>query len=112
MHCKSKARTPYEFSVKVLVLTTLKEKLVVGALSMPGNPYDRYALHEALEQAAILSEPKPLTTFVDRGFLGMEVRGAQIWELCQRRGVTRGIKAIIKRRSAIESTIDQGKNDG
>ncbi len=78
MHYKSKARTPYEFSVKVLVVTTLKEKLVVGTLSMPGNPYDRYAFHEALEQAAILSEPKPLMTFVDRGYRGMEVRGGQI----------------------------------
>jgi IS5 family transposase len=48
---KSKARTPYEFGVKVSIVTTLKEGLVVGARSMPGNPYDGHALHEALEQA-------------------------------------------------------------
>jgi IS5 family transposase len=37
---KGKARTPYEFGVKVSIVTTLKEGLVVGARSMPGNPYD------------------------------------------------------------------------
>jgi len=35
-----KAKTPYEFGVKVTVATTLKEGLVVGMRSMPGNPYE------------------------------------------------------------------------
>ena len=52
-------------------MTTLKEGLVVGARSMPGNPYDGHTLHEALEQTAILSEVKPLMAFVDRGYRGM-----------------------------------------
>lgn len=37
---KGKARTPYEFGVKVSSATTLKEGLVVGMRSMLGNPYD------------------------------------------------------------------------
>jgi IS5 family transposase len=49
---KGKARTPYEFGVKVSITTTHKEGLVVGARSMPGNPYDGHTLAEALEQAA------------------------------------------------------------
>jgi hypothetical protein len=53
---KGKARTPYEFGVKVSITTTHKEGLVVGARSMPGNPYDGHTLAEALEQAAILSD--------------------------------------------------------
>ena len=36
---KGKARTPYEFGVKVSVAVTAKEGLVVGMRSMPGNPY-------------------------------------------------------------------------
>lgn len=40
----------YEFGVKGLIVATLKEGLVVGARSMPGNPYDGYTPHEALEQ--------------------------------------------------------------
>ncbi len=51
---KGKARTPYEFGVKVSITTTLKEGFVLGARSMPGNPYDGHTLPEALEQAAIL----------------------------------------------------------
>jgi IS5 family transposase len=72
---KGKARTPYEFGVMVSIVTTLKEGLVVGAWSMPGNPYDGHTLHEALEQAEIFSEVKPLMVFVDRGYRGVEVAG-------------------------------------
>jgi hypothetical protein len=39
-----KARKPYEFGVKVSITTTYKEGLVVGARSMPGNPYDGHTL--------------------------------------------------------------------
>lgn len=34
---KGNARTPYEFGVKVSIVTTHKEGLVVGARSMPGK---------------------------------------------------------------------------
>lgn len=44
---KGKARTPYEFGVKVSVTTTLKEGLVLGCRSMPGNPL-KGALGDAL----------------------------------------------------------------
>ena len=114
MECiaKGKARTPFEFGVKVSIVTTLKEGLVVGARSMPGDPYDGHTLHDALEQAEILSEDKRLMAFVDRSYRGVEVAGVQIWKSGQRRGVTRGLKAMIKRRSAIEPTIGHMKNDG
>ena len=36
---KGKTRTPYEFGVKVSIATTLKQGLLVGMRSMPGNPY-------------------------------------------------------------------------
>ena len=62
------ARTPYEFGVKVSITTTHKEGLVIGARSMPGNPYDGHTLAEALEQAAILSDVKPEVAVVDRGY--------------------------------------------
>lgn len=56
---KGKARKPYEFGVKVSITTTHKEGLVIGARSMPGNPYHGHTLAEALEQAAILSDVQP-----------------------------------------------------
>jgi len=65
---KGKARTPYEFGVKVSIKTTHKEGRVIGARSMPGNPYHGHTLAEALEQAAILSNVKPEVAVVDRGY--------------------------------------------
>ncbi len=92
---KGKARTPYEFGVKVSITTTHKEGLVLGARSMPGNPYDGHTLAEALEQAEILSEVRPQIAIVDRGYRGVAVQGVQIYHPGLRRGITRGLRAMI-----------------
>ena len=109
---KGKARTRYEFGVKVSIATTLKEGVVVGARAMPGNPYDGHTLGEAVEQASIVSEVKPAMVFVDRGYRGVEIDQVQIWRSGQKRGVTRSLRAMIRRRSAIEPTIGHMKADG
>lgn len=109
---KGKARTPYEFGVKVTVATTLKEGFIVGMRSMPGNPWDGHTLEETIEQASILMDRMPKTVIVDRGYQGVRVEGVQILRSGQRRSVTRGLKAMIKRRSAIEPTIGHMKTDG
>jgi IS5 family transposase len=109
---KGKARVRYEFGVKVSIVATLRKGIVLGARSMPGNPYDGHTLHEALEQAAILSDVEPEMVFVDCGYRGVEVEQVQIWRSGQKRGVTRGLKAMIRRRSAIEPTIGHMKSDG
>lgn len=51
--------------VKVSITTRYKEGLVMGARSMPSNPYDGHTLAEALEQAAILSDVQPEVAVVD-----------------------------------------------
>ena len=94
------------------VATTLKEGFVVGMRSMPGNPWDGHTLAETVEQASILTDRMPKTVIVDRGYQGVVVDGVQILRSGQRRGVTRGLKAMIKRRSAIEPTIGHMKTDG
>ena len=109
---KGKARTPYEFGVKVSTATTLKEGVVVGMRSMPGNPWDGHTLAETLEQVGILAEHKPKTVIVDKGYQGVQVEGVQILRSGQRRGVTRAMKAMIKRRSAIEPAFGHMKMDG
>ena len=109
---KGKARNPYEFGVKVSITTTHKEGLVVGARSMPGNPDDGHTLAEALEQAAILSEVTPEVAIVDRGYRGVKIEGVNIYHAGLRRGITRTLRATIKRRSAIEPTIGHMKADG
>ena len=109
---KGKARTPYEFGVKVSIATTLKEGLVVGMRSMPGNPYDGHTLGETLEQVGILAHTRPTTAIVDKGYRGVEVDGVRILRSGQKRGITRTLKAMIKRRSAIEPAIGHMKMDG
>ncbi|MGF6293229.1 IS5 family transposase [Paraburkholderia youngii] len=108
---KGKARTPYEFGVKVSITTTHREGLVVGMRSMPGNPYDDHTLAEAIEQAAILSDVTP-ETVVDRGYKGVDIEGFKIYHPGMRRGITRGLRAMIRRRSAIEPAIGHMKTDG
>ena len=107
-----KARTPYEFGVKVSVATTLKEGFVVGMRSMPGNPYDGHTLAEAIEQVEILAQRTPHTVIVDRGYKGAELQGIRILRSGQKRGISRTLHAMIKRRSAIEPTIGHMKTDG
>ncbi len=111
---KGKARTPYEFGVKVSIATTLKEGLVVGMRSMPGNPYDGHTLAETLEQVGILTgtDRLPTMAIVDKGYRGVEIEGVRILMSGQKRGITRTLKAMIKRRSAIEPAIGHMKMDG
>src|SRR5690606_35182480 len=59
-----------------------------------------------------LSDSTIHTTVVDRGYKGVEVSGVHILRSGQKRGVTRTLKAMIKRRSAIEPVIGHMKSDG
>jgi transposase, IS5 family len=96
----------------VSITTTYKEGLVIGARSMPGNPYDGHTLAEALEQAAILSDVQPEIAVVDRGYKGVAIDGVKVYHPGLRRGITRGLRAMIRRRSAIEPAIGHMKADG
>jgi len=96
------------------VATTLREGLVVGMRSMPGNPYDGHTLAETLEQVGILtgSDTMPGTVIVDKGYRGVKIDGVRILRSGQRKGITRTLRAMIKRRSAIEPMIGHMKMDG
>jgi transposase, IS5 family len=110
---KGKARRPYEFGVKVSLAVTAKEGFVVGARSVPGNPYDGHTLAEQLEQVEILTGYRPKQAFADRGYRRAEVPdGCTMYLSGQRRGVTAALKRWIKRRSVIESHIGRMKSDG
>jgi IS5 family transposase len=75
-------------------------------------PYDGHTLAEALEQAAILSDLTPEIAVVDRGYKGVDIEGVKIYHPGLRRGITRGLRAMIRRRSAIEPAIGHMKTDG
>lgn len=59
-----------------------------------------------------MSEATIQTAVVDRGYRGVEVPGTRILRSGQRRGITQRLKAMIKRRSAIEPMIGHMKSDG
>ena len=109
---KGKVRKPYEFGVKMSITTPRKEGLVVGMRPMPGNPYDGYTLAEGLELPAILSDLTPEVAIVDRGYKGVAIDGVKIYHPGLRRGITRGLRVMIRRRSAIEPAIGHMKTDG
>lgn len=108
---KGKARTPYEFGVKVTMATTLKESLVVGMRFMPGKPWDGHTLDETVEQVSILTHRRPKTVIVGKGYAGVRIDGVEILRSDQRR-VTRTMKAMIKRRCTTEPAIGHMKMDG
>ena len=113
---KGKARTPYEFGVKVGIASTFKGNLIVGARAFHGNPYDGHTLTEQLEQAMILmqdSAVKPATAFVDLGYRGVDADNPDVHIV--HRGKTKRIseqeRKQLKRRQAIEPIIGHIKAD-
>ena len=113
---KGKARTPYEFGVKVGIASTLKGNLIVGSRAFHGNPYDGHTLNEQLEQATILmqdSAVKPATAFVDLGYRGVDAYNPDVHIV--HRGKSKRIseqeRKQLRRRQAIEPIIGHLKAD-
>jgi IS5 family transposase len=110
---KGKAQKPYEFGVKVGVVSTSKESFVVGMQSLPGNPYDGHTLEASLEQVQKLTGVAPKEAYVDRGYRGHGlVDAVKVWIAGAKRGVTVAIKKKLKRRNAVEPVIGHMKSDG
>ena len=113
---KGKARTPYEFGVKVGIASTFKGNLIVGARAFHGNPYDGHTLREQLEQATILMQDnaaRPVTAFVDLGYRGVDADNPDVHIV--HRGKAKRIseqeRKQLKRRQAIEPIIGHVKAD-
>jgi IS5 family transposase len=113
---KGKAKTPYEFGVKVGIASTLKGNLIVGARAFHGNPYDGHTLREQLEQATILMQDirtTPATAFVDLGYRGVDADNPDVHIV--HRGKAKRIsqqdRRLLKRRQAIEPIIGHLKAD-
>jgi IS5 family transposase len=111
---KGKAHKPYEFGVKVGVVTTSKESFVIGMQALPGNPYDGHTLKASLAQARRLTGRVPRQVYVDRGYRGHGIASDRIkvWVAGAKRGVTVPIRKKLKRRNAVEPVIGHMKADG
>ncbi|OTP66402.1 Aconitate hydratase [Caballeronia sordidicola] len=93
-------------------------RLIVGARSFSGNPYDGHTLAEQLEQTRILlenvpGEPKPKTVLADLGFRGVdaELGPVQLIHRGKHKTLTNPQRRWLKRRQAIEPIIGHLKQD-
>jgi len=113
---KGKARNPYEFGVKVSLVVTHRQGLMVGARSFPGNPYDGHVLSAQLEQTRNLLQDlgrSPKQVIVDLGYRGVDADnpGVQIIHRGKYQSLTDHEKRLLKRRQAIEPLIGHTKSD-
>jgi IS5 family transposase len=109
---KGKAHKPYEFGCKVAVVTTSRSNWVVGVEAVHENPYDGATLAPALSQVERTTEVRPQVAFVDRGFKGTTHHPAGIAVYVSgRKRLTRTLKALLRRRSAIEPVIGHLKGE-
>lgn len=109
---KGKAHKRYEFGCKVRVVTTNRKSWVVAIDAEIGNPYDGATLKPALAQVERLTGVKVKEAFVDKGYRGSEhhPEGVSVY-LSGRKNLSRRLKAMLKRRSAIEPVIGHTKHD-
>jgi len=114
---KGKARAPYEFGVKVALVTTNARapggQFVLGAKALPGNPYDGHTLKAAIEDTEQLTGHTIERVYVDKGYRGHDAANPhRVFISGQKRGVFGAIKRELRRRSAIEAVIGHMKAGG
>ncbi len=114
---KGKARTPYEFGVKVSLTTTNKRckggQFILHAKALPGSPYDGHTLKEVIEETEALTGRRIKRAYVDKGYRGHDADNPnRVYKSGQKRGVHGQIKKELRRRSAIEAVIGHCKTDG
>ena len=110
---KGKAHKRYEFGCKVSLSITHKGKgVVTSSHALHGNPFDGHTLKAAIDKSAKITGIAVSKAFVDKGYKGHGVEGAQVFINGQRKGITKIIKKQMKRRQAIEPHIGHMKNEG
>ena len=76
---KGKEAKKFEFGNKTGIVLTKTSKIVVGAIAFENNPYDGHTLDEHLDQTEYLTESRPKTGIVDRGYKGKKkINGTEI----------------------------------
>ena len=114
---KGKASAPYEFGVKVSIVTTNARapggQFVLHAKALPGNPYDRHTLRDVIDQTQKLTGREIECGYVEKGFRGHDTQDTRrVFISGQKRGVFGVIKRELRRRSAIEPVIGHLKAEG
>jgi IS5 family transposase len=114
---KGKASAPYEFGVKVSIVTTNARapggQFVLHAKALPGNPYDGHTLRDVIDDTQKLTGCEIERAYVDKGYRGHDAQNPRrVFISGQKRGVFGAIKRELRRRSAIEPVIGHLKAEG
>lgn len=114
---KGKARAPYEFGVKVSIVTTNAcspgGQSVLHAAALPGNPYDGHTLRAVIEDTQRLTGREIKRVYVDKGYRGHDApQPRRVFVSGQKRGVFGTIKRELRSRSAVEPLIGHMKEEG
>jgi transposase, IS5 family len=114
---KGKASAPYEFGVKVSIVTTNARapggQFVLHAKALPGNPYDGHTLRDVIDQTQKLTGREIERAYVDKGYRGHDTENPRrVFISGQKRGVFGVIKRELRRRSAIEPVIGHLNAEG
>jgi len=110
---KGKVHKRYEFGVKAGYVTSSRTNWVLGAMALPGNPYDGSTLAQMLNLAEEISGVKPQHAYCDLGYRGHNYEGECDVQVVNRfrKRKPRAILRWWKRRSAIEPVIGHVKSD-
>jgi len=113
---KGKARTRYEFGVKVSIAVTNARtaggQFVLGVQALPGLPYDGHTLSGQIAQIERLTGETVARVYVDKGYRGHGLAAAEI-HLTQSPGQrSPTVKRELRRRAAVVPVIGHAKSDG
>ncbi len=114
---KGKEAKKFEFGNKSGIVLTKTTKIVVGAIGFKNNPYDGHTLEEHLKQTEYLTESRPKTGIVDRGYRGKKkINGTKIISpSVPKKGTTQYEKQKARKRfrarAGIEPVIGHIKHD-
>jgi transposase, IS5 family len=102
--------------VKVSIATTNRAapggQFVLGARTLPGNPYDGHTPAAQITQTETTTGVRIERVYVDRGYRGHDADTGRVFVSGRKRGVTPTIRREIRRRAAIEPVIGHMKDDG
>ena len=101
---KGKAHKKYEFGNKVSISSTAKSGWIVGIKSFDENIYDGKTAKDSIEQVTRISGSRPSEALVERGYRGYQ---GDTNDQGQKRGISKTMRAWLRRRSRIEPIISR-----
>ena len=114
---KGKAHKRYEFGTKASIARTRDSGIILGALALPGNPYDGHTIDVVLKQLKRITGTQPDILIADRGYRGEKYFGKTQLLTPSRPSTNdteykkRKQRKRFRKRAGIEATISHLKQD-